>query len=381
MKGEVKCPGCKAKLRYGSDLDGKPGICPACEQLVLPPEDAASDGPDEDDDPHAITAKPGKARALQKVLPIDARLEDVQWEGKSLARAHRIDLDEKLENEFDNKKKAEKELANLKRDLPLVESAYVPSGKLPGSALGLMVLGTWVAAGAALAAEVVVGIVAAIVIGILAALNVALAALGCIWCIAAILGVIVGLIAYAAPFFSGGLAAAWVTAYFGRLGKNRNMTAVALVSMLASALATFFLWLVFVFFAQDRLDHEIKADLGASSLHLIGHGLMGLGALIAVGTAWWMGRAMVQAAKFCEECEEFMDETALKTLGVGGIKATVQALADKNMPVAASMQCRGLTASRARQRCSPARTARPGTSSWRSSSTDITRIRTATRRT
>jgi hypothetical protein len=184
-----------------------------------------------------------------------------------------------------------------------------------------------------------VGVIAAIVIGLLAALNVALAALGCIWCIAAVLGVVVGLIAYAAPFFCGGWASAAVTAYFGQLGKNRNMTATALVSVLATALATFALWLLFFFFAQSWLDNEIKADLTASSLHWIGHGLMALGGLIAMATAWFMGRSIVQSAKFCEKCEEFMDATDLKKLGVGGVRGMVEALSVKDMPIAASMQC------------------------------------------
>ncbi len=177
----VICPGCKIRLRYDPDLDGKPGICPACEHIVLPPVDAADAGAEEDADPHAITASPKGPKSLKKVLPIEGRMEDAQREGKSLAREHRIDLEEKLEKTFDDKKQAEKELANLKRDLPLVESACRPSGKLPSSALGLMVLGTWVAALAGLVAELIVGAISAIVIGLLAALNAGLAVLGCIW--------------------------------------------------------------------------------------------------------------------------------------------------------------------------------------------------------
>src|SRR5215468_6218821 len=109
MKREVKCPGCGVRLRYGADLEDQPGICPACEQLVLPPnDDADDDEPDGDDDPHAITDKPGKTKVLQKVLPIDDdRLNDVEREGRSLARENRIDLDEQLEKEFDNKAHAD----------------------------------------------------------------------------------------------------------------------------------------------------------------------------------------------------------------------------------------------------------------------------------
>jgi hypothetical protein len=308
---------------------------------VLPPDEDADDVDADDADPHAITAKPGKTSVLQKVLPIDDRLEDVQREGKTLARENRIDLDEALEKEFENKEHADEVLARVKEDLPVVQSAYVPSGKLPSSALGLMVFGTWVAALAALATEVIVGMIAALVIGLLLALNAAIAALGCIVWIVAIFAIIIGFIAYLAPFFCGGLAAAWVTSYFGRLGKNRNMTAVALVSVFATALATIALWLVFVLFARGALDRQFQADMADWNLHWIGHVAMAIGALIAVITAWFTGRNLVQSAKFCEKCEEFMEETELNKLSVGALRTMVEALSVKNTPVAASLQCSG----------------------------------------
>jgi hypothetical protein len=179
-------------------------------------------------------------------------------------------------------------------------------------------------------------VLSGIVIGLLALLNAALAYVGCVWFFAVILFVIVGFIAMLAPFFGAGWAAARVTTYFGQVGKNRNELVASLVSMAAAASSVAIVWLVFVLVGMTQLDAMNPFDLGGSWLHWLVHGFAILGAIIAVLTAWAMASTYVQEAKFCEECEEFMTETELKSLGIGGIKAMVEAIQEKKLPIAAS---------------------------------------------
>src|SRR5437763_1883707 len=137
MKLQVVCPGCQIDLHYDASWNGKPGVCPACNHLVLAP--MAMQG-------NAAIEHVAESPLVRDVEPLDDYAADLQREGKSLARQHWIDLRESFEVEFASKAEADERLERLQRDLPEASSAYVPSGRLPLSALGTMLLGVLVAA-------------------------------------------------------------------------------------------------------------------------------------------------------------------------------------------------------------------------------------------
>ena len=344
MKQQVRCPGCKIALCHDSLTNEGVGICPECGHLVLAADRAdaleAKRRPTLEADQYAITTRPERVtsiddlESLGTLHSVESKIEDLRWDAKELARDHDIRINEHLQQVFASKADLDGRLAELKRELPLVTSAYKPSGRMPMSALGWMLLGTSAAVLAGVAAEAIVGILAALVIGLIVLLNGVLAFLGCIWFVAAILGVIVGVLAYLAPFFAGGWAGAWVTTEFGRIGKNRSQLVAGVLSMFAGGLSVGVWWLVFAVVGLSGVD---PLDLGQSWQNVIVNFLMGGGAIIAVLTGWFMAASIVQAAKFFEECEEFMDEKELKMLGIGGVKGMVRAIGERKLPLAASM--------------------------------------------
>ena len=104
MPQNVKCPGCKQRLRYSYDLEGKPGICPACEHLILPPEGKGEQGGSGDE-------------SLREVRSLEDRLDDLKREGKALARENGIRLNDKLDPDFGDKKQVEARQKELKREV------------------------------------------------------------------------------------------------------------------------------------------------------------------------------------------------------------------------------------------------------------------------
>lgn len=325
MPQNVKCPGCKLRLQYSDDLEGEPGVCPECAHLILPPVGKEDKAPAD--------------RALRKVKPLDDCLDDLRRQGKALARENDIRLRDRLDPEFADKTEVEARLTELKKDLPEKESAYQPSGKLPASALGAMLLGAGVAVGAALLAEIVGGAIAAAIIALLVAINLAIACVGFIVFIAVIIGVVVGVIALAIPFVAGGWTAARVITYFGQMGKNRNESVASLLSMGATAVSILIVWVVY-FFVGPKLIEALEVEAVSDSvLQWIGHGIVGVGGLLAVFIALGSASTYVKDAKFCEECEEFMEEAELKTLDAGAIHGMVLAFQEAKTAVAAGMLC------------------------------------------
>jgi len=324
MPQNVKCPGCKARLRYTRDLDGEPGVCPECEHLILPPEGKSKDEAD---------------NTLRAVKPLDSRMDDLRSEGQALAKDNDIRLRGILTPNYGDKAQVNARIQELKVDLPVTESAYQPSGKLPVSALGSMLLGAGVAIIAALLAELVGGAAAAAIIAIMAAINLAIACVGFIVYIAVIAGVIIGVLALALPFIAGGWTAARVTTYFGQLGKNRNETVASVLSIAATAVSIVILWVAY-YFVGERLIEMLKIEvLSDATLQWIGHGVMGVGGLLAMLVSLGAASSYVKDAKFCEECEEFMEETELRTLGVGAVHGMVVALKERRPEVAAGLLC------------------------------------------
>jgi len=317
-------------LRYGRKLDG-PGVCPVCDHIVLAPKDAdAGDDETAVETPFGITEKP---QSSKEVIPLENKIEELHAERRKMARDLDIYLQEAFKKDFVNKTAVDAYAERTKRELPQVESAYQPSGKMPDAALGMMIAGFGVSFGAAVLAEVVVGAISAVVIALLLLINGLLLFTGCLWCFGIVILVVVGLIALAAPYVAGGWAAAATTTSFGRMGKNRNETVAALLSVGATALSIIVVWLAYWLFGANQVEALDPGEVGPTVLMWTGHAVMGLGGIIALIAAWWMAATMVQEAKFCEECEEYMEESELRALTAGGMRCLVMAIKERTCPL------------------------------------------------
>src|SRR5262249_35166503 len=125
MMKRVKCPGCMIALAFDTLAHDKGGLCPECGNLVLPPHGDADDdepAPPRKRGEHAITERPDKrvrtsdVDSLPEVRSLDSQIEDLQWEGKSLARDHGARVDEPFDTEFDSKAELDRRVAELQRE-------------------------------------------------------------------------------------------------------------------------------------------------------------------------------------------------------------------------------------------------------------------------
>ena len=228
-------------------------------------------------------------------------------------------------------------LARWKKQMPQVDSAYQPSGVLPASALLLMIWGFVFSIVMALVAEAVVGVLAIAIVALLAVINAVALMGGFIFCIWVIILILVLIVALVAPFIAGGWAAAWTTTLFGRWGKNRNVTVPSLLSILSAAISVPVAGFLFVLVAKEPLDQWQPFGFHPETLHTIYWIVGGIGFLVAIVSAFAVALTIVEGAKFCEDCECYMDKSPLKTLHAGGMRATVQALTDKNIDLAVHM--------------------------------------------
>lgn len=214
---------------------------------------------------------------------------------------------------------AESQTTQLKARFPEVESAYVPSGALPASAL------LWLAIGGALAVPVsaMVGTILGGITVVLAALMglvIALvAACGFVVCFTIVIELVIVVGGAAITFGGAGLAVGFLVAWLaGRMGKNRNAWAAALVASSATFVGVLVLFalpqvaLLFVGppdptsdFAISTIVHTI-ADLGWVQITV---GV--LGALVAMAAAGLIAYGEVGLQKFCERCNEHMDDMLL----------------------------------------------------------------------
>ncbi len=210
----------------------------------------------------------------------------------------------------------------IKVRFPEAPSAYVPSGKLPPAAI------VWLSLGAA--AGVPAGVVTGLVLGGLTLLLLALvggllglmaAACGRVLCIVALLELAIGVVGLGATFLGIGAVPAWVAAWAGKRGKNRNRWAAMAVSVPAALVALVIVVLVPQALAWAVGPADPSDDFAISSLvHTfadvgwVALVVYALGLLLTLGAAAFAAHEAVGAQKFCEPCEQYMDEIHLAGL-------------------------------------------------------------------
>jgi hypothetical protein len=218
---------------------------------------------------------------------------------------------------------AQSQLSEWSEEMPAVESSYIPSGKLPRRALGFLIVGSL----AGSVAGLIGGAFVAPVGGLFGAVG---------WFLFRIQGhhtelwylvVSLGLGAWV-------VAASWLSAacttLFGDWGKNRNVFAAVAFAFLSSSLALLFAGILYFWVGKPIVTkHGWDNDL-----FVYGGGILGAIApfLVAIFAA-----QHVLAAKFCEDCELYMDAATLKNLRLGGMQAMVRALAKGRLDVAVSL--------------------------------------------
>jgi hypothetical protein len=219
-------------------------------------------------------------------------------------------------------------LARWKDDMPEVESAYQPSGRMPAHAGIAMVLGAGIGVLAGTLAALVIG---AVTMGVLRGVKWALQGMGKVGGKGPTMIFLVGcaalLAGYAALYVVVGVVTARCTTYVGqRVGKNRSAAAASSISIVAVGVCLMVLYLI-------RQEFFPWCDPGDFLRHLnwgwtdwLARGLEIAGASLAVALAASQASKMVQAKKFCESCELFMEESALPEVGLGGLRILTTAV-------------------------------------------------------
>jgi hypothetical protein len=250
----------------------------------------------------------------------------------AFARQAGIILDEKHAAEVPNAATAERHLASWKELMPLVASAYRPSGNLSARALFVLpvaaVLGTpfGVFAGWLFA---VVGY------HFLGYPNLGKGvplrkggddgwvelAIGCACCLAVL------------PITA--IVAGWAASLLSRPAKNRNPRAARWCAGGAGALATLAADVLFLLYGKGPLDQL----LWGPSVYLAAAYVVAalLGAPLGVWVAARIGGWRVEQLKFCEGCAVYMKSAELPGLCLGGLRTMARALAERNLTVAAAL--------------------------------------------
>jgi hypothetical protein len=145
--------------------------------------------------------------------------------------------------------------------------------------------------------------------------------------------VVVGLLGFALTYGGLGLVAGAITTATGMIGKNRNTRAAIFFSVVGAIGG-----LVLLYFGSDWVagwffsEEEMKEGPGWIDWVVLGAEVLGV--VLAVIAAGWAAHDMVHSNKFCEECEEFMDDKSLPDLALGGLKALTLALRQRDLEAA-----------------------------------------------
>ncbi len=131
MHQTLTCPSCARKVAIESRHLGTLVVCPLCRESF-------------------VAAAPVEA-VKQDVPPPEPASP-----GRDLADREGIDLEETHEPAVASGGDAERRLSDWKAEVPVVPSAYQPSGEAPPAALGFMLLGTLLGGPAGAAAGLLV---------------------------------------------------------------------------------------------------------------------------------------------------------------------------------------------------------------------------------
>ncbi len=261
-------------------------------------------------------------------MPDDAEAGDDSVNEQTTNEPPGLDPSEQHHAQMKNKAEADACLVRWHQDMPELQSAYRPSGRVPAQAVVAMTLGA------------LIGIISATLTALgIGALSVLLLS-GVAWIlqqmkprgkalVAVFLGACVALVGgYALMYALVGLIAARSTTGMGqRLGKLRSPVAAAIFSILAVAASLMLLHVAQENVAQ-RCDPGIflRGQVRGMQLHWLARGLEIGGAILAVCVAGWQASRMIRSRKFCDSCELFMVETKLPEVGLGGLRILTAAV-------------------------------------------------------
>lgn len=211
---------------------------------------------------------------------------------------------------------AEVHFAQLRARFPDEKSAYRPSGKLPLSGLAALAGGGMIASVVAALTGVVLAGISLVLFAIMGFVIALIAVCGFVVCITLVWGLGVAVVGGGATFGGLGWVAGALTAWFGRLGKNRNVTAAIVVGFLATLVAWAMLAILPPLVASVVPPSAEDFSVGGL-VHLFGdygwvhYGVLVVGLLFALLMAFIGAEDTVNAQKFCESCELFMVDKRL----------------------------------------------------------------------
>jgi phage FluMu protein Com len=327
MLQTVTCPHCTRTLAINSQYLGQSVQCPLCKEAFVPSIS-----------PEGIQPTPSVPLDLPRPAPLlvdkPAAVSSAAMSGSPgqvFADRARIDLSETHTVQVGTAREANKRLEHWKEALPTATSAFTPSGKLPAVAIGFMSVGAVLGAvGGAVTGIVLAALTAVLCYGIGWGLDLMANFCGRVLCIVVVLGFGVALVGAGLSFAGLGWAAAAITTRMGQVGKNRNAPMAALFSVISATLA-----LVLVFLALGVLGQFIEPGQAAKTwgdwidwVMLI---VLILGCGLGLCVAGCVGHGTVTSSKFCEECEQYMEEKKLPGLGLGALKGVTRALDNRRL--------------------------------------------------
>ncbi len=206
--------------------------------------------------------------------------------------------------------------AQLQARHPPVERAYRPSGKVPFTGALALLIGGAVSSVAGALTGVLVGGISLGLFALMGFLIAVIAFCGFVACITLFWGLGIAVIGGGLTFGGLGWVAGALTAWFGKLGKNRNVTAAIAVSFVA----TFFAWCALASLPPivAMLVPPSDDDFSLGGLvHLFGdYGwfhvvVLVVGLLFALVMAFVGAEDTVRQQRFCEPCDLYMTDKRL----------------------------------------------------------------------
>ncbi len=233
------------------------------------------------------------------------------------------------------KSEATRQLKDLRREMPEVASAYVPSGRLTPQALIVVPLGAILSIPIGLAAGAAVWVLGNLLFQLLAyGFSLLVLACGIVACGVPFLMVIVAGMAILLRYGVVGGVAGKLVGYLGKRTRNRNRQLAGIASFAAAAVAAFLMVplmssLDLGIFPKDKLWQELQEHV-PMTVSIIITALMGwdgggalfavvrwIGIVIAGAAGGASGSSAVEQQKFCEQCDTYMKDEMLDSFGWG----------------------------------------------------------------
>ena len=224
----------------------------------------------------------------------------------------------------------------LRARFPEVKSAYRPSGKLPLSGLAALLGGGMIASAVAALSGAVLAAISLVLFAIMGFVVALIAVCGFVVCITLVWGLGVAVVGGGVTFGGMGWVAGALTAWFGKLGKNRNVTAAIAVGLFA----TFVAWAILAVLPPlvAGIVPPSTEDFSVGGLvHLFGdygwvhYGVLVVGLLFALLMAFIGAEDAVKAQKFCEPCDLFMTDKRLPATSLDAGEHVLACLAARDL--------------------------------------------------